>query len=120
MHLTCPPDFSATVRLVESDLQRDIGREVVEIYGPADHWVPEAGGEQRCGEGPGASTGSATRRSTSGGTEPCMLSFKHTVQIYNQFSARSLCHGSADSLALLFRLSHSNASAIGPVASSHM
>jgi hypothetical protein len=33
------------------------------------------------------------------------LSFKHTVQLYNQFCARSLCHSAADdSLALFFKL----------------
>jgi hypothetical protein len=41
---------------------------------------------------------------TDHGTEPRALSFKHAVQLYNQFSARSLCYGSPDSLALLFRL----------------
>ena len=39
------------------------------------------------------------------GTEPRRLSFKHTVQLYNQFYARSLCSpDAAASLALLFRL----------------
>lgn len=39
------------------------------------------------------------------GTVPRALSFKHTVQLYNQFCARSLCHTTAtDSLTLLFRL----------------
>lgn len=38
------------------------------------------------------------------GTEPRRLSFKHTVQIYNQFSARSLCQSTAENLALLFAL----------------
>lgn len=37
-------------------------------------------------------------------TEPRELSFKHTVQLYNEFSARSLCHSEAHSLTLLFAL----------------
>jgi hypothetical protein len=38
-----------------------------------------------------------------GGT-PRMLSFKHTVQLWSEFSTRSLCHAEADNLALLFAL----------------
>lgn len=38
------------------------------------------------------------------GTEPRALSFKHTVQLYNQFNARSLCHRTGENLALLFAL----------------
>jgi hypothetical protein len=38
-----------------------------------------------------------------GGT-PRMLSFKHTVQLWSEFSTRTLCHSDAGSLALLFRL----------------
>jgi hypothetical protein len=38
------------------------------------------------------------------GTVPRALSFKHTVQLWNEFSARSLCHTEAGSLALLFAL----------------
>jgi len=38
------------------------------------------------------------------GTVPRALSFKHTVQLWNEFSARSLCHAEAGSLALLFAL----------------
>ncbi len=37
-------------------------------------------------------------------TEPRELSFKHTVQLYNEFSARSLCQPKAHSLTLLFAL----------------
>jgi hypothetical protein len=37
-------------------------------------------------------------------TEPRCLSFKHTVQLWNAFGARSLCHAAADSLTLLFKL----------------
>ncbi len=38
------------------------------------------------------------------GGAPRTLSFKHAVQLWNQFSARSLCHGQSGHLALLFRL----------------
>ncbi len=38
------------------------------------------------------------------GSAPRALSFKHTVQLWNEFSARSLCHAEAGTLALLFRL----------------
>ena len=38
-----------------------------------------------------------------GGT-PRMLSFKHTVQLWSEFSARALCQSDTGSLALLFRL----------------
>lgn len=38
------------------------------------------------------------------GTVPRVLSFKHTVQLWNGFSARSLCHADAGCLELLFRL----------------
>ena len=38
-------------------------------------------------------------------TEPRALSFKHTVQLYSQFSTRSLCQrAEPDSLALFFAL----------------
>lgn len=37
-------------------------------------------------------------------TQPRCLSFKHTVQLWNAFCARSLCHAAADHLALLLRL----------------
>lgn len=38
------------------------------------------------------------------GSAPRQLSFKHTVQLWNEFSSRSLCHTEAGSLDLLFRL----------------
>jgi hypothetical protein len=37
-------------------------------------------------------------------TAPRMLSFKHTVQLWSEFSARSLCRTEANSLTLLFEL----------------
>lgn len=37
-------------------------------------------------------------------THPRYLSFKHTVQLWNAFCTRSLCHAAADNLALLWRL----------------
>jgi len=38
------------------------------------------------------------------GTVPRALSFKHTVQLWNEFSARALCQSDTGSLALLFQL----------------
>jgi hypothetical protein len=38
------------------------------------------------------------------GTLPRALSFKHTVQLWNEFSARALCQSDTGSLALLFQL----------------
>lgn len=38
------------------------------------------------------------------GAEPRALSFKHTVQLWNQFWPRSLCRAESASLALLFKL----------------
>jgi hypothetical protein len=38
------------------------------------------------------------------GTHPRCLSFKHTVQLWNAFCARSLCHARTDNFTLLFRL----------------
>jgi hypothetical protein len=38
------------------------------------------------------------------GGAPRTLSFKHTVQLWNEFTARCLCHAQAGTLALLFRL----------------
>lgn len=38
------------------------------------------------------------------GTIPRALSFKHTLQLYREFSTRALCHAHAESLTLLFRL----------------
>ena len=38
-------------------------------------------------------------------TAPRMLSFRHTVQLWNEFSARSLSHTKADTLTLFFELS---------------
>lgn len=38
------------------------------------------------------------------GAEPRRLSFKHAVQLWSEFSARSLCHAETGSLTLLFAL----------------